>query len=171
MKKNFDYIQDDLLLYCYKGKNQVIELEFKDEKEIKTFISAIDNYQETGILQDKDLLEFFENNPEYGDFKITKKHPTFLVLGTDDKESLIKKIIQRRGFKDIEFITSKTLVKTTKKSLLGLNIKTNKTNFKKNTKFFLDNNIDFISVDLDQGCWTILYKKRIGLSFLYGNKN
>ncbi len=154
MKKTFDYIRDDLCLYCYKGKNQVVELEFENQKEITDFILAIDNYQKIGTTTNKELLSFLENNPEYSSFEIKQNYPTLLLAGDNEIEKIVKEITQKRGFKKIKNINKITDFKQG----IGLNIKTNKNkkDFKKNTKFFLDNNINFLTLDLDQGSYGVI---------------
>lgn len=154
MKKYFDYIQDGKTLYIYRGKNQVVELVFESDDAISSFIEALTTYERDGKTENEDLQSFLEDNPEYAPTKIIEKWPSVIVLGGGGQELLIKKVVQERGFKKIEFITSPT----NKVSGLGLCVKTDKTreDFVGNVRFFIERNMPFITIDMDQGAYGVV---------------
>ncbi len=150
MIKTFDYIQSETVVFCYRGKNEVVEIAFDTRAEADIFTKSIDEYWKLGETSNTNLQDFLVNNPSYKLISAGNFSYSICILGGGKYKDFLKETIKKRGFDKVYFELNN---EAQKQNLIGLNIKLNESDFEKNTKSFLKNSVPFLSVDLTQGAY------------------
>ncbi len=155
MKQNFGYLWAEKTVFCYRGKNEVVELVFDTVEAAKNFVKVLEAYQTSGETKNKDLLNFLKEHPAYEKKDFLDPSLTILVLGGEDEKikQVVTKSLNKRGFLNVSFDTS---ISHESSSVMGLNIKTKNKGFEKQTLYFLDQNIPFLTIDIDQGAYGVV---------------
>ncbi len=107
MKKQFNYLFKEKTAFFYRGKNDVIEIEFDSQKEANLFQKDFIEFENNNFQDsnNQDIIDFWAKNRFFlqNDFKksITKK---ISLIGLNDiQKEFLEPLLIERGFKNFVF--------------------------------------------------------------------